>query len=231
MAASASSTDADLSGLLADTPVAPHMCEELAAALRKHIESQERRQPIPLDPLVISGCNEVITSLLATRGTASPTRSTSGDHGRHGHANSDHDPSPAAPVTASGHAPLSGGGSRLSFEELRIGDLEACFAGSVCESLVAEQRAAQVFDLMRMHRLEAQFRSWIAAACYGTVMGDEGSGADGYQNETLPFTPEGETAGDDDAQRGSEAEQLTAQEQLIYRRATRDVTMQVMLLK
>ena len=62
--------------------------------------------------------------------------------------------------------------------DLRIGDLEACFAGSVCASLVADQRGMRAFDLPRMHRLVSKFRALIADACYGTVLADDCSSAE-----------------------------------------------------
>ena len=165
VAASVSCPDADLSGLLADTPVAPHMREQLSEALRSQLAPRNGRT-VPLDPLLVSGCDAVIACLLAA--SPSPSPSAAGGSGASG---LDLSPLPQSP----GGSRSSLGVGRDALAELRIGDLEACFAGSVCRSLVADQRSA--FDLTRMHRLVAKFRALIADACYGTVLGDNDAGA------------------------------------------------------
>ncbi len=164
VAASVSCPDADLSGLLADTPVAPHMREQLSEALRSQLAPHNGR-PVPLDPLLVSGCDAVIACLLAASPSPSPSAGGSGA------SVLDLSPLPSCP----GGSRSSLGVGRDLLAELRIGDLEACFAGSVCRSLVADPRST--FDLTRMHRLVAKFRALIADACYGTVLGDDDAGA------------------------------------------------------
>lgn len=122
VATSVACPDADLSGLLADTPVAPSMREQLSMALKSQLAPPSSR-PVPLDPLLISGCDAVIAFLLA--GSPLPSPSAASGSG-------------AADLDLS--APPSLGGNRSSSldvggaapHELRIGDLEACFAGCVC---------------------------------------------------------------------------------------------------
>jgi hypothetical protein len=209
--ASVSCPDADLSGLLADTPVAPHMRQQLGAALRSQIAPRSGRG-IPLDPLLISGCDAVIACLLA----ASPAQSPC--------------------------APTSPGVIRPGADELCIGDLEACFAGSICMTLVTEHKGTRAFDIGRLHRLVAKFRALIAEACYGTVLGDECSDADvafaspgAMPSDTkVPRDDEEEeTPRDDDADGGAGSQRdvpLTPQEDLIFKKARRQVTDKVLEL-
>ena len=118
---------------------------------------------IPLDPLLVSGCEAVISCLTAVGG---PGGAEAGD--KHNHN-----------ASSGSNRHESFECSRDGKEDLRIGNLEACFAGNVCMHLVAEQRGARAFDLTRMHRLVAKFRSLIADACYGSVLGDEDITCDG----------------------------------------------------
>eukprot|EP00277_Geminigera_cryophila_P016253 CAMPEP_0179443374 /NCGR_PEP_ID=MMETSP0799-20121207/26807_1 /TAXON_ID=46947 /ORGANISM="Geminigera cryophila, Strain CCMP2564" /LENGTH=564 /DNA_ID=CAMNT_0021229327 /DNA_START=356 /DNA_END=2046 /DNA_ORIENTATION=- len=227
VAASVSCPDADLSGLLADTPVAPHMRLQISTALRLQLAPLSGRA-MPLDHLLISGCDAVIACLLATSPAASPTASAAAA-GR----SSNQDPPTSPAPSPSGSVRKWVGSGREACDELCIGDLESCFAGSVCTSLVADQRGMRAFDLTRMHRLVAKFRALIADACYGTVQGNDYSAVDAggdTREHTLRDEME-ETPRDDDGDHEAAAERdvpLTPHEELIYRKARRHMTDTVM---
>jgi len=149
VAASVACPDADLSGLLADTPVAPSMREQLSVALKSQLAPPSSRS-VPLDPLLISGCDAVIAFLLAT----SPSPSPSAANG-----------SGAAGLEFS--APPSPGGIRSSSldvggaasHELRIGDLEACFAGCVCRHRFS--KASSIVALCSKYTKGTDFREFV----------------------------------------------------------------------
>jgi hypothetical protein len=221
VAASVSCPDADLSGLLADTPVAPHMREQLSAALRIQLAPPNGR-PVPLDPLLITGCHAVIACLVGM-GSASATPTSAVSESEHTAAMRASDASPSATDRT---VPKTREGEWL--DALCIGDLEACFAGSVCAALVAHQPNARAFELHRMHRLIARFRALIADACYGSVFGDVCSASHSnsgtpHDEETLRrmCSDDGNTPWDD---KEEEEVPLTPHEELIYCKARRHVT-------
>jgi len=183
---------------------------------------------MPLDHLLVSGCDAVIACLLATSPAASPTASVAAA----GRSSSQDPPITRAPSPSSSMRKWVGTGNKAC-DELCIGDLESCFAGSVCTSLVADQRGMRAFDLTRMHRLVAKFRALIADACYGTVLGDNYSAADtrGGTREHMLRDEIEETPRDDDDNDEAAAERdvpLTPHEELIYRKARRHMTDTVM---
>ena len=208
-----------------------HTCQNLNTAIRDLLLTpviSHSGRAMPLDHLLISGCDAVIACLLATSLAASPTASAAAA-GR----SSNQDPPTSPAPSPSGSVRKWVGSGREACDELCIGDLESCFAGSVCTSLVADQRGMRAFDLTRMHRLVAKFRALIADACYGTVQGNDYSAVDAggdTREHTLRDEME-ETPRDDDGDHEAAAERdvpLTPHEELIYRKARRHMTDTVM---
>ncbi|EKX38024.1 hypothetical protein GUITHDRAFT_115787 [Guillardia theta CCMP2712] len=133
-AASSSLHGGDLSGLLSDTPVAPHLRSQLGDALHAMLQSSRSSPHRAVDPLMISAIEEVIARSLKVRGEAADRKEEANEEGKR--------------------------------DELRVADMESCFAAFVCRTLIVQDGD---FELSRMQRLLNEFRELVANACYGTI--------------------------------------------------------------
>eukprot|EP00960_Hanusia_phi_P062297 765108-Hanusia_phi.AAC.2 len=133
-AASSSLHAGDLSGLLSDTPIAPHMRSQLGDALQSMLQSSRSSPHKAVDPLMISAIEEVVSKCLEARQEALEKKDK--DEGER------------------------------KAEDLRVADMESCFAAFVCRCLIVQDGD---FELSRMQRLLNEFRELVANACYGTI--------------------------------------------------------------
>ena len=137
----------DISGLLADTPLPPHFCAQLAKELGKMLSSvskcdQHCETIMMRDPVFRAATERVVVKFLL------PESAKNLEFGQ----DNQHD--------------------REMFYDLRVATLENEFAGMVCESLLVTRGiGGDEFDLPRMLRMLTAFRSMIADACYGGMAG------------------------------------------------------------
>jgi hypothetical protein len=133
----------DISGLLADTPLPPHLCAQLATAVKNILvgvakldassEMVETETITMRDPIFRAATERVVLKFL---------------------------------LSGSGNL-CDDAGQQF---ELRVASLENEFAGLVCEALLnARSISGYEFDLPRMLRMLTAFRSMVADACYGGI--------------------------------------------------------------
>jgi hypothetical protein len=137
----------DISGLLADTPLPPHLCAQLAAEVQNMLiraakvdassEDVETETIMMRDPVFRAATERIIIKFL---------------------------------LSGSGNNSGSGCDENTQPIELRVATLENEFAGLVCEALLnARSISGYDFDLPRMLRMLTAFRSMVADACYGGI--------------------------------------------------------------
>ena len=145
----------DISGLLSDTPLPPHLCAQLAVEVQSLLtkaancdescDTQETEAIMMRDPVFRTCTERVISRLLIDFGT----------DGRDG-------------------APNTG---ELGLD-LRVATLENEFAALACAALLSTRGVGGGdFDLPRLLRMLATFRTVVADACYGSMARPTAGGA------------------------------------------------------
>ena len=144
----------DISGLLSDTPLPPHLCAQLAVEVQSLLtkaancdescDTQETEAIMMRDPVFRTCTERVISRLLIDSGT----------DGRDGAPNSE-----------------------LGLD-LRVATLENEFAALACAALLSTRGVGGGdFDLPRLLRMLATFRTVVADACYGSMARPTAGGA------------------------------------------------------